>query len=374
MDDTRPHSLLFINWYDHLDPKAGGAELVLWELAQHMQRCGTRVTMLVRRPKGAPRRENIAGCQIIRTTHNELLAMFISIFLYIFWLRHSKQIVVEFVNKLPYMAPVLTPKSHIVFQHHFNSHIWVAEFGLIGKIGQLIERWLFRAFYRRRDWVVVSQSTQDELSSLGLREKSVAIVSNGADHVKSPASVLKSEHPTALVISRLRRYKSVDVVIRAWQIVESRIPSAQLMIAGTGPHQHHCQSLITELKLQNVQMLGHISSVQKEELMATSWITLQPSLKEGWGLTVMEAARLATTSIASDVPGLRDSILNNKTGILVPHGDVPAWSNAILELLSNPELRESLGAEACIRSHQYTWEAAAKAFADALRASKTHKT
>ena len=137
---------------------------------------------------------------------------------------------------------------------------------------------------------------------------------------------MKSSNPTALVVSRLRRYKSVGTVIRAWEMVESQLPDAELLIAGTGPREAAYRSLIADLNLRNVRILGHVSPDRREELMSTSWVTLQPSLKEGWGLTVMEAARFATPSIASDVPGLRDSIVPDETGVLVPHGDPAAWS------------------------------------------------
>lgn len=108
--------------------------------------------------------------------------------------------------------------------------------------------------------------------------------------------------------------------------------------------------------------------------MSTSWVTLQPSLKEGWGLTVMEAARFATPSIASDVPGLRDSIVPGETGVLVPHGDPAAWSAAILELLSNHERCKVLGRKAHIRSDRFTWQAASDAFAEAIRAATAPET
>ena len=148
MNASNPRSVIFINWYDHLDPKAGGAELVLWELAKRIRRSGSQVTILVRRPDGASRREIIDGCQIIRTARNELIAMFVSILLYMFRLRRPDQVVIEFVNKIPFMMPLLRPASHVVFQHHFNSEIWIEEFGQIGHVGRLIERWLFRTFYR----------------------------------------------------------------------------------------------------------------------------------------------------------------------------------------------------------------------------------
>jgi glycosyltransferase involved in cell wall biosynthesis len=232
----------------------------------------------------------------------------------------------------------------------------------MGQIGRLIERWLFKAFYRGRNWVVVSQSTRDELTKLRLDADSVSIVTNGADHIEGRKSAVRSDRPTALVVSRLRRYKSVGVVIRAWKEVEFRLPEAAY------------RGLIADLNLKNVRILGHVSPSRREELMSTSWATLQPSLKEGWGLTVMEAARFATPSIASDVPGLRDSIVTDETGVLVPHGEPAAWSEAILELLTNPERCELLGRNARARSDRYTWESAGDAFAEAIRAATAPET
>ena len=348
--------VLFVNWYDHLDPKAGGAELVLWQLATRMSRAGHDVMVLVRRPKGAASREIVDGCKIVRIGSNELLAMFLSILFYAIRLRRRDQVVVEFVNKIPYLIPLFRPGPHIVFQHHFNSDAWVKEFGPFGWLGRLLERWVYRLFYRGRDWAVVSNSTLEELHSLGISPRYTRIVPNGADHLAGTSSPEKFDAPTAIVISRLRKYKSVDVVLRAWQGVEARLPDARLLVVGSGPELAAYEDLIASQRLKHVDLIGHAARDHLEELLTRSWVLLQPSFKEGWGLTVMEAARYSTPSIAADVAGLRDSIVHESTGVLVPYGDIPAWTRACVELLTQKGECERLGRNAREWSERFTWD------------------
>jgi glycosyltransferase involved in cell wall biosynthesis len=86
------------------------------------------------------------------------------------------------------------------------------------------------------------------------------------------------------------------------------------------------------------------------------------SSKEGWGISNLEAAACGTPSVASDAPGLRESVQHGRTGVLVPHGDVGALAEAIDGLLRDHESRERMGRQARTFAEGYTWQASSDAF------------
>ena len=107
--------------------------------------------------------------------------------------------------------------------------------------------------------------------------------------------------------------------------------------------------------------IGFVDEATKLSLLRGAVANVFPSPKEGWGITVMEAAACGTPSIASDSPGLRDSVRNGVTGVLVPHGDVSALAREMLRLVNTPVLVESLGMAARRHAETLTWNAAADA-------------
>jgi len=94
-------------------------------------------------------------------------------------------------------------------------------------------------------------------------------------------------------------------------------------------------------------------------LLRSTWANVFPSPKEGWGITNIEAAASGTPSLASDSPGLRDSVRDGETGFLVPHGDVHAMAARMVELAGDPALVNRLGVGARRFAESLSWDAAA---------------
>jgi glycosyltransferase involved in cell wall biosynthesis len=103
-----------------------------------------------------------------------------------------------------------------------------------------------------------------------------------------------------------------------------------------------------------------VTEAQKLDLLRSTTANIFPSPKEGWGITVVEAAGCGTPSIASDSPGLQDSVRHGETGFLVPHGDEAALAARMLELAGNPRLVARLGAAARAFAEGLTWDNAAR--------------
>jgi glycosyltransferase involved in cell wall biosynthesis len=133
-----------------------------------------------------------------------------------------------------------------------------------------------------------------------------------------------------------------------------------LDIAGTGDHRRELERVAAELGQTSVVTFhDFVSEARKIALLRSAWANLFPSPKEGWGITVVEAAACGTPSIASDSPGLRDSVRHAETGYLVPHGDVNALAARMLELAGDPALVARLGDAARRFAVQLTWERSA---------------
>ena len=170
----------------------------------------------------------------------------------------------------------------------------------------------------------------------------------------------RAPEPTFLYIGRLRRYKGVEFAIRALAEARGRRPELRLLIAGRGDDQPRLEQLVRELgQEQAIRFLGFVSESDKLALLRQAWANVFPSVKEGWGITNVEAAACATPSLCSDSPGLRDSVRHGETGYLVPHGVPGALAERMMELAGDVKLVERLGRQARQFAESLSWDGAA---------------
>jgi glycosyltransferase involved in cell wall biosynthesis len=237
---------------------------------------------------------------------------------------------------------------------------------------QLLEA-LIPFAYRHSPFLAISESTRDDLSARGIPASRVAVVHCGMNHERyhvDPA-VPKAAAPTVLYIGRLRRYKGVDWVMRAWPAVRRAVPDARLVVIGDGPHRAVLERAATHEGLeQSVEFLGFLPAAEKVRRLQEAWVLVQPSPKEGWGLTVVEAGACRTAVVAADSPGLRDSVRRDETGLLVPNGNDTALAAALRNVLTDAALRERLAASGVRWAARFTWPDCARRSLDALLAAR----
>jgi glycosyltransferase involved in cell wall biosynthesis len=190
-------------------------------------------------------------------------------------------------------------------------------------------------------------------------KKNVKVIYNGMDtEFFTPAPEMRSPFPLFSYVGRLKRYKGVNLILQAFAQVD--IPGARLEIAGAGDFRDELEQLTDKLNLRDrVRFLGFISAEEKRDLLRRSWATVFASPKEGWGLTNLEAQACGTPAIASDSPGLRESLINGETGILVPHADTVALAAAIRKLATSKDIVEKLGPAGRRFAEKFTWGRAA---------------
>jgi glycosyltransferase involved in cell wall biosynthesis len=245
--------------------------------------------------------------------------------------------------------------------HHVHREQWpVVLPPLAARIGWLLESRVAPWAYGGRPYVTVSEATRRELIALGVQPDTVRVVHNGTD-VKPLPGHPRATRPTVLAVSRLVPHKRLDVAVRAVALLRHRIPDLRLVIAGTGYAEPELRALVTELGLTDrVELLGWVDDAHKHRLMAESWVMAAPSLKEGWGLSVIEAAAHGTPSVAfHGAGGLSDSIVDGETGLLV-HGGVEEFGEGLARLLVDADLRRRMRAAARVHAMGFTWAATAK--------------
>src|SRR3989344_1537897 len=183
-----------------------------------------------------------------------------------------------------------------------------------------------------------------------------AFIYNGVDlNLFKPAT--KSKTPIILYLGRLQQYKSLDVLIKAAKLVLIKMPKVKFVIAGEGEDKTNLFRLVNSFNLQDkIKFLGKVTHEEKVKLMQQAWLFINPSLMEGWGITTIEANACGTPAIASNVPGLRDSVNNPHTGMLVKYGDVEELARSIIKLIKSNQLRTKMSYEANIWAKNYSWD------------------
>lgn len=353
--------LLLANWQDRLNPQAGGAEIHLHETFQRLAAKGHDITLLVSGFKGAPARTELDGMHVHRVggrhTYNVAAPPY--------YRRHLAaegfDLFIEDLNKVPLFSPYFAREPVALIVHHlFGSTAFQEASFPVAAATYLLEKPI-PAVYRNVPTVAVSPSTADDLRQRGLKGQ-IEVIPNGVDlgFFSPDPSLPKAAHPVVLYLGRLKRYKRVDLILQAFGLIAGEYPEARLVIGGKGDAQPELEQLARELGLsERVEFAGFVSEERKRDLFRSAWVHMLTSSKEGWGITNIEAAACGTPTIASDAPGLRDSVEDGVTGFLVPHGDVARLAQRLKEVIGNSPLREKLSRQAIAFAQQFAWDASA---------------
>lgn len=351
--------ILVINWQDRTNPQAGGAEVHVHELFGRLAARGHAVTLLCSGHRGAPAEDALDGMRIHRAGRRYTFALaarprFARV------LRDARaDVVVEVLNKIPLGVPSWSRIPTVALVHHlfgdtaFREASWPVAWLTVQR-----ERTIPRA-YRGVPFQALSESTRDDLVRRGIAAGAVTVIVPGIDTAFfAPDPGARSPTPLLAYVGRLKRYKGVDLILRAFARLD--LPGAELAIAGTGDWRGELEGLTASLALSGrVRFLGYVSEEDKRALMRRAWAMALTSPKEGWGITNVEAAACGTPAVASDSPGLRESVRDGETGLLVPHGDVGALAAAFGRVLRDPALVASLGERGRRFAETLTWDRAA---------------
>ena len=356
--------ILLVNWNDRDNPHAGGAEIHLHEIFGRLAGAGHSVDLVASGWPGAAPTAEVGRIRVRRVGGRHSFALRARGAVRRALARAHYDVVVEDINKVPLYLPTLTrlPFCALV-PHLFGTTAFVEASWPVAVVVWAAERPIPRV-YRRAWFHAISQSTRDDLVHRGVPRDRIEVIYPGVDSgwFHPDPTVPRASVPTFLYVGRLKRYKGVDTALRALARARGTRGDVVLQVAGQGDDRPRLEGLAAELGLTGaVRFLGFVSEEEKRRLLRAAWAVVFPSPKEGWGISNVEAAACGTPAVASDSPGLRESVRHDETGFLVPHGDAAALAARMLALAADPGLVRRLGERAREFAAGLTWEAAARA-------------
>jgi len=350
--------VLVLQWRDLEDPDSGGSELHSHKIAEIWATHGVEVcfrTSAVKREKKIIQR---SGYTSVRSSGR--FSVFVAAPIDILTSRLGKfDAVVEIWNGMPFMTPLITRGPNIAFLHHQHGPLWdLALPKPFAMTGRFFERKVAPFFYKRTPIVTLSESSREEISSvLGLNSENIHVVEPGIDD-SFKFSTNKSQDPLVVVAGRLSPYKQIENVVSAVEKVRSSVPNAKLEIIGNGPHEANIRTFINSLRDKSwISMKGHLPEEDLIDAYQRAWVVTSSSRSEGWGMTLTEAARCGTASIASSIPGHMNSVAHGTSGFLFK--DNEEYVSHLLSLLSSRDIAINIGQAAHNWSSRFTWQKAA---------------
>jgi glycosyltransferase involved in cell wall biosynthesis len=357
--------VLVLNWRDPWHPEAGGSELYVTEVARRLQAGTTDVTVFSARYPGAPAAETRDGIRYVRRGGHLTVYLWAALLLLTRRLGRPSA-VLEVQNGMPFLARLFTRARVVVLVHHVHREQWSILPKPLARLGWLMESRVAVRVNRGTPYVAVSEVTRSELVALGVRAGDITIAWNGRPAAPDYQPSAPSPTPRLVMLARLVPHKRVEHALEVVAALREEFPGLHLRVMGSGWWADNLVERRAELGLHDeVAFLGHVSDQQKYEELSSAWVHLLPSVKEGWGLSITEAAHVGVPSVAYiDAGGVRESILDGVTGLLATDQDDLVAK--VRDLLHDAELRLDLGHKAQIRSEQFSWELAADVVAGRL--------
>lgn len=356
-------NILMLSWRGPKHPNAGGAEICTHEHAKGWVRAGHSVILFTSAFKGGKKEEIIEGVKIIRRGRQIFGTQWEAFKWYLFGYHQRFDLVIDQFHGIPYFTPLYVRTKKLAFIHEVTKEVWrlnqwpLLLNRLVAFFGELGEPWIFKLFYKNIFFITVSESTKQDLIKWGIKPHNITIVHNGFRKPKIKFFP-KEKKKTVIFLGALSKDKGIEDAILTFKELNNQMKDWQFWIAGKSD-SNYLRGIKRMAKnigiLDRIRFFGYVTERRKYELLSRAHILLNPSIREGWGLVVIEAASSGTPCVGYDVPGLRDSILNNKTGIICKPDPI-SCSKAILSLVNDHNKYLKLKKN-CIRwSKKFKWE------------------
>lgn len=357
--------IAFLTWRDSTHPDGGGSEVFVEQVARGLVARGHEVTIVCARHGDAPAESDLDGVRVVRTggrltVYPRGLA----------WLaRHPRtDVVVDVINGLPFGTPLLRRRGVVALVHHVHQRQWQIIYpGLRGRVGWWLESRLTPRLYRGRPHLTVSEASRRDLAALGIPPERVTVARNGLGEPGPP--VAEAPEPRLVVLARLVPHKQIEHAVEATARLRDDLPGLRLDVVGEGWWREHLEAAVREHGVTDlVRFHGHVTDAERDRLLGEAWMMLLPSVKEGWGLAVLEAAAQGTPTVAyRSAGGVTESIVDGVTGLLVE--DLDEMVASARGLLLDADARERLGTAARRRAREFDWESTTTVVEEVLAAA-----
>lgn len=351
-----------LSWRDLEDVEAGGSEVHAAEVARRWADAGVEVTWRSSFAAGRPPTAIRDGYRVIRRAGRYLV--FPRAALAELAGRHGpSDALLEIWNGMPFFSPLWYRGPRAVMLHHVHAEMWQMVLGAdnpgLARLGDTIERRIAPMVYRRSRVVTPSESSRDEIvSMLRIPGEQIDVVHNGVGGAFRPGTA-KTPNPSIVAAGRLVPVKRHDLLINAAAAARASVPDLTLTIVGEGYERERLARLVHELGADDwIELTGRIDEPALVARYQQAWVAASASAREGWGLSLTEAAACGTPAVATDIAGHRDAVHHDVSGILVPRTP-RALGTALAQVLQDAALRTRLGTGALGRAATLTWEATA---------------
>ncbi len=342
-------NILWLSWRDFKNPDSGGAEKVAIEIAKRLVHNNSSVTIFTSSFKKARPQERVNGVNIIREGNRFTCRL--HAFLY-YRENPNFDIVIDEVNTIPFLTPLYVKGGIICFIHQLARQYWFFHTPFpLGIIGYLLESFYLK-LYTKIPTLTVSKSSKEDLNKLGFMD--VKIIREGLEiKPKIPKTQKKDQ---IIFLGRLVKAKGPKDAIVTFAKIQKVLPDYKMFVIGLGNDMKKLKKLVKSLSLsQKVKFTGYVDDKTKIQLLKESKIILIPSVREGWGLVATEAMSQSCVPVAYNVPGLKDAIKNNQTGILTAPNPSSITISAI-KLLQDAKLISKLAQNGHRYSQKFSWD------------------
>ena len=352
------------NWRDIKNPAAGGAEIATHQIAKRLVKAGNEVIQFSARFKNSKKTEVVGGVKIFRAG-NPFSVHFLAFFFYQKNLAGKVDVVVDQIHGLPFFTPIYVKVPKIAYIHEVAGPIWFWEWPFPVNILGFIAEKLYFFLYKKILFITVSQSSKKDLINYGISQKLITVIQNGLNPPSLSKNFRKEKFPVIIYLGRIYRAKRIEEIIIAFKIVQQKYPNSRLWIVGTGKiyYRNYLKNLARKLNLaKKISFYEFVNENKKYQLLKKSWIICGTSVKEGWGLTITEAASVGTPAVVYNVGGLKDVVISAKTGIICQKNTPEILAQNLIKLISDNNLRMKFGRNAQNFVKSLNWEKTTKEF------------
>ncbi|HUA68193.1 MAG TPA: glycosyltransferase family 4 protein [Candidatus Saccharimonadales bacterium] len=345
---------LMLNWRDLRSPISGGAERVSLAYLTELIRRGHEVCWFAYDFPGAVREEMFDKIKIVRGGGKGT-----SIWEAKRWYRRQVpfDLVIDQHHGIPWFAPWWCKTNCVAYIHEVLGPIWSSFYSWpISNVGRWQERWT-HWLYRDVPFWTPSESTRKILLQHSVRR--IHVFPNGISSI--PLANLESKPlkpPLQLVVvSRFSPNKRVDHAIKSVKVLLQRGANVHMTLVGAGIEEQKLNQLVQKLGLEErIEFTGQLDEQKKDDQLRHAHLLLHTSVREGWGLNIIEANAMGTPAIVYPVGGLVDSTIHNETGLVTRAETPEAMADSILEVAKSPEKYACLRLNAWNRSKSLQWD------------------
>lgn len=352
-------TIVWMNRKSFEHPDAGGAEVYIENIGKRI--AGDVQTILVTSNDENDSRMFVQNGNILTIKIGSLMSVFVLLPLYYLIHLRKANVVLDNDNAMPFFVPLYRRSKTILIVHHihqrvFRSHLPVG----LSHVACWIEKVVLPKLYSTT--VAISPSTRKDMVAIGFPESQITLVPNGVDTKQYVPQEARLPDAVRLITycGRLKEYKRIHHLIEAFRQARRHHPDIHLAIVGHGNELHNLKEQARDLITAGVcTFTGFVSESDKIQIYQRTWVHVLPSSMEGWGITITESGACRVPTIGYAIPGVRDAIIHEHTGLLCPAETIESLSETLIALLNNPETRNTHANNSHIHAQNYSWDTSA---------------